>query len=60
MKHELKAGDFTGLAKDYSEHRPDYSPSVLKALLGLLKSPASEVNFVDVGLRNGSKHCHRN
>lgn len=24
-----QAGDFTGLAKDYSQHRPDYCPSVL-------------------------------
>ena len=53
MKQTLKAGDFTGLAKDYSKHRPDYSPSVLKALLGMLKLPATEVNFVDVGAGSG-------
>jgi ubiquinone/menaquinone biosynthesis C-methylase UbiE len=49
----LKAGDFTGLAKDYSQHRPDYCPSVLKALLGLLDKPTAEVDFVDVGAGTG-------
>lgn len=53
MKQTLKAGDFTGLAKDYSQHRPDYSPSVLKAQLGLLALPAAEVDFVDVGAGTG-------
>lgn len=49
----LKAGDFTGLAKDYSQNRPDYSPSVLKALLALLDKPLSEIDFVDVGAGTG-------
>lgn len=49
----LKAGDFTGLDKDYSQHRPDYCPSVIDALLGLLGRPISEVNFVDVGAGTG-------
>ncbi len=49
----LKAGDFTGLAKDYSQNRPDYCPSVLKALLGLLNKPVAEVEFVDVGAGTG-------
>ena len=49
----LKAGDFTGLARDYSQHRPDYCPSVLKALLGLLGKPVGEVDFVDVGAGTG-------
>ncbi len=53
MTQTLKAGDFTGLAKDYSQHRPDYCPSVLNALLGLLDSPAEEVDFVDVGAGTG-------
>lgn len=47
------AGDFTGLADDYAQYRPDYSPSVLKALLGLLGKPAAEVDFVDVGAGTG-------
>lgn len=53
MTKALKAGDFTGLAKDYSRHRPDYCPSVLKALLGLLDKPAAEIDFVDVGAGTG-------
>ena len=53
MKLTLKAGDFTGLAKDYSENRPDYSFSVLKALVGLLEKPASDCDFVDVGAGTG-------
>jgi len=53
MTQTLKAGDFNGLAKDYSENRPDYCPSVLKALLGLISKPASDVDFVDVGAGTG-------
>lgn len=53
MTQTLKAGDFTGLAKDYSRHRPDYCPSVLNALLGLLQKPTVEVDFVDVGAGTG-------
>lgn len=49
----LKAGDFTGLANDYSQHRPDYSRSVLNALLGLLDKPIGSVDFVDVGAGTG-------
>lgn len=50
---KLQAGDFTGLAGDYSKHRPDYCPSVLKALLSLLDRPISDVDFVDVGAGTG-------
>ena len=53
MTQTLKAGDFTDFAKDYSQHRPDYCPSILKALLGLLGKPVSEVDFVDVGAGTG-------
>ena len=53
MAQTLKAGDFTGLAKDYSQHRSDYCPSVLNALLGLLQKPTVEVDFVDVGAGTG-------
>jgi SAM-dependent methyltransferase len=49
----LKAGDFTGLADDYSRHRPDYCPSVLDALLGLLNKRATDIDFVDVGAGTG-------
>lgn len=50
---QMKAGDFTGLANDYSQHRPDYCPSVLSALLGMLNKPAASVDFVDVGAGTG-------
>ena len=53
MTQILKSGDFTGLAKDYSQHRPDYCPSVLNALIGLLEKPVTEVDFVDVGAGTG-------
>jgi ubiquinone/menaquinone biosynthesis C-methylase UbiE len=53
MTQTLKPGDFTGLATDYSQHRPDYCPSVLRALLGLLGKPTAEVDFVDVGAGTG-------
>lgn len=53
MTQTLKAGDFTGLANDYSQNRPDYCPSVLKALLGLLGKLTTEVDFVDVGAGTG-------
>jgi ubiquinone/menaquinone biosynthesis C-methylase UbiE len=53
MTKQLEAGDFTGLANDYSQHRPDYCPSVLKALVGLLNRPTEDVDFVDVGAGTG-------
>jgi ubiquinone/menaquinone biosynthesis C-methylase UbiE len=49
MVNLLSAGDFTGLAKDYSQSRPDYCPSVLKASLGLLDKTTAEIDFVDAG-----------
>lgn len=49
----LGAGDFTGLAADYSRHRPGYCPSVLSALLGLLQRPAAQLDVVDVGAGTG-------
>lgn len=50
---QLKSGDFTNLASDYSKHRPDYSRSVLNALIGLLDKPVNEIDFVDVGAGTG-------
>lgn len=47
------AGDFTGLAEDYAQYRPDYSASVLRALLGLLGKPVADVDFADVGAGTG-------
>lgn len=53
MTQTLKAGDFSGLAKDYSQHRPDYCPSVLQSLLGLIDKERAEIDFVDVGAGTG-------
>ncbi|MEI2386013.1 class I SAM-dependent methyltransferase [Breoghania sp. JC706] len=53
MNRMLQKGDFTGLARDYSQNRPDYCPSVLNGLLGLLNRPAETVDFVDVGAGTG-------
>jgi SAM-dependent methyltransferase len=53
IRKARRAGDFTGLAGDYSRHRPDYAPSVLNGLLGLLEMPPAEIDFVDVGAGTG-------
>lgn len=53
MTQTRKSGDFTGLARDYSQHRPDYCPSVLNGLLGLFTQPISEIDFVDIGAGTG-------
>ena len=47
------AGNFSGLAANYSAYRPDYSESVLSALLGLFEKPSGELDFVDVGAGTG-------
>lgn len=52
MQHR-KAGDYTGLAEDYALYRPDYCPSVMRSLMGLLEVPAAEVDLVDVGAGTG-------
>ena len=53
MSNIVKAGDFSGLSKDYSNNRPDYCSSVLKASLGLLNKKTKEVDFLDVGAGTG-------
>jgi ubiquinone/menaquinone biosynthesis C-methylase UbiE len=53
MKREYLPGDFTNLAVDYSENRPDYSPSVLDALLGFSDKLVNEMDVVDVGAGTG-------
>ncbi len=49
----LKPGDFTGLASDYSRYRPDYSASVLEGLAGMLAKPLADADFLDVGAGTG-------
>lgn len=53
MTQTFMAGNFTGLAQDYSKHRPDYCASVLNGLLGLLHKPITEIDFVDLGAGTG-------
>ncbi|UXB13919.1 class I SAM-dependent methyltransferase [Aeromonas dhakensis] len=50
---DVNKGDFTGLAERYSKNRPDYSASVLRALLSLVDKPVHEIDFVDVGAGTG-------
>ena len=49
----MKHGDYTGLAADYSANRPDYSRSVLDALLALVGKERTEIDAVDVGAGTG-------
>lgn len=53
MKVVNKQGDFTGLANDYSLNRPDYSESVLKALVGLIGKEPQNIYMADVGAGTG-------
>lgn len=53
MSEAMQAGNFTGLASDYSQYRPDYCQSVLRGLLGLLDKAEEDVDFVDVGAGTG-------
>ena len=49
----FKSGDFTGLAEDYSNYRPDYCPSVLNGLLGLFEQDKNDLDFADIGAGTG-------
>lgn len=53
MTQEIKAGDFSGLASDYSQYRPNYSASVLNAILGIFEKTAADIDFIDVGAGTG-------
>jgi SAM-dependent methyltransferase len=49
----IKHGEFTGLASDYAQYRPSYSPSVVKASLSLVGPPTCEMDAVDIGAGTG-------
>ena len=49
----MKQGDFSGLGNKYSKNRPDYSETVLKALVNILDKPVQNIDFVDVGAGTG-------
>ena len=53
MMKSNSLGDFSGLATEYSNNRPDYSKSVLKCLISLLPKPVEKIDFVDVGAGTG-------
>ena len=53
MVDSRKPGDFTGLAQNYTENRPDYSPSVLTSLLALVDKKNEEIDFADIGAGTG-------
>jgi SAM-dependent methyltransferase len=49
----IKHGNFDSLAGDYARYRPGYAPSIVTAVLSLVKRPTSEVDAVDVGAGTG-------
>jgi SAM-dependent methyltransferase len=49
----IKHGNFDSLAGDYSQYRPGYAPSIVPAVLSLIRRPASEVDAVDIGAGTG-------
>ncbi len=50
---QRKAGDFTGLAENYSRFRPGYSETILDAILGITRKRTADIDFVDVGAGTG-------
>lgn len=48
-----RPGDFTTLAGNYSRYRPDYSESVLTALLAMVGKPVGDIDIADVGAGTG-------
>ena len=53
MKANIKSGDFTALAQNYSISRPDYSPTVLRAISRYFGGGLQNVDCVDVGAGTG-------
>jgi ubiquinone/menaquinone biosynthesis C-methylase UbiE len=49
----MEHGNFSGLALNYSDYRPGYSQSVLKALTSLLNKDITKCEFADVGAGTG-------
>lgn len=50
---EVQAGDFTHLASDYARFRPDYSSTVLNAILSTVGKSRADIDAVDVGAGTG-------
>lgn len=53
MTKPMVAGDFSGLAKNYTMYRPDYSSSIVDAILGLHQKPMEQLSIADVGAGTG-------
>ena len=49
----MKLGDFSDLAKAYSQSRPSYSEKVLSSILGFLDIPLNRLEIADVGAGTG-------
>ncbi|MCB2108312.1 MAG: class I SAM-dependent methyltransferase [Rhodobacteraceae bacterium] len=50
---DIRAGDFTDLARAYASHRPGYAPSVADSIVALLPTEPSQAVAVDVGAGTG-------
>lgn len=50
---QLVSGDFSGLSSAYSKNRPDYSESVLNAVLGLHSINRENLRAADIGAGTG-------
>lgn len=53
MVVKYKMGEYTNLAENYSNYRPDYCPSIPGALLDFIEKNNNDVDFVDVGAGTG-------
>lgn len=49
----LAHGNFTGLSKNYTKYRPDYSEKVLAKIFSNLNQPVNRSHLVDVGAGTG-------
>ncbi|NKD56078.1 MULTISPECIES: class I SAM-dependent methyltransferase [unclassified Haematospirillum] len=49
----MEFGNYTGLAEPYSRYRPDYSSSVLRAILALAGKNKTDMDAVDIGAGTG-------
>ena len=53
MTNYTELGDFTSLAKNYSESRPDYCPNVLRTIARCVGKDFSDIDCADVGAGTG-------
>lgn len=53
MEPNLKLGDFTGLASNYSKNRPGYSDIVLRTILSNLDTHIDHASAADIGAGTG-------